>query len=166
MRAKSFSGMNCSVAGALEAIGDRWGFLILRDLLLGLSRYDEFQTSTGIPAQTLATRLKQLEAADLVTRRRYQDHPPRDEYVLTDKGRDLWTVVTALREWGDKWDAHAGTEGPPLDLVRRDSGTRLRLALVDEKTGMQASPKEAEAVLGPGGDALMAFRLKTALKRR
>ena len=101
-----------------------------------------------------------------MTRRRYQDHPPRDEYVLTDKGRDLWKVVTALREWGDKWGAHAGKDGPPLDLVRRGSGIRLHLALVDEESGVQAPPQEAEAVLGPGGDDLMAFRLKAGSKRR
>src|SRR5580658_6873806 len=103
--------MACSIAGALEAVGDRWGFLLMRDLILGLSRYDEFKDSMEIPAQTLAQRLKHFESAGLVVRRRYQAQPPRDEYKLTRKGRDFWVVLTALREWGDRWRMHA-VEGP------------------------------------------------------
>jgi len=80
MKAKSFSGMRCSIAGALELIGDRWALLIIRDLSLGLSRYDDLRTSTGIPAATLAARLKHLAASGIVERVRYQERPPRDEY--------------------------------------------------------------------------------------
>src|SRR4051794_5427449 len=98
--------MACSVAGALEAIGDRWGFLLVRDLALGLSRYDELRRSTGIPAQTLAQRLRHLEEAGLVERRPYQERPRRDEYLLTARGRDLWIAVTALCDWGDRWGLH------------------------------------------------------------
>lgn len=76
MRAKSFAGMTCSVAGALEAIGDRWAVLLLRDLALGLSKYDELQASTGMPNTTLSSRLKHLESTGLVERRPYQDNPP------------------------------------------------------------------------------------------
>lgn len=158
MRSKSFSGMTCSIAGALEAVGDRWGFLLLRDLLLGLSRYDEFLASTGIPAQTLADRLRHLEASGLVIRRPYQERPPRDEYALTPKGRDFWVTVNALREWGDRWGAH-GAEGPPLELIDVGSGRRLRLALVDAGTGACVAPERAVARAGPGADALVAYRL-------
>lgn len=159
MRAKSFAGMNCSIAGALEAVGDRWGFLLLRDMLFGLSRYDEFRQSSGIPAQTLATRLRQLEEAGLVARSRYQERPPRDAYALTAKGRDLWKVMTALREWGDRWEAH-GAPGTPVELIDRDSGHRLRLALVDAETGQPVPASHATTVAGPGADAQMELRLK------
>jgi DNA-binding HxlR family transcriptional regulator len=165
MRAKSFSGMACSIAGALEAVGDRWGFLLMRDLTLGLSRYDEFQVSTGIPAQTLADRLRHLETTGLVIRRRYQQRPPRDEYALTPKGRDFWVVLTALREWGDRWGAH-GVAGPPVELVDRRTGHPLKLALVDKETGTAAQKQWAVMRNGPGADALTDFRLSRPASRR
>src|SRR5699024_559430 len=105
MKTKSFAGMRCSVAGTLEIIGDRWTLLLLRDFSFGLSRYDEFRNSCGIPTTTLSKRLSSLEAHGIVARSRYSERPPRDEYRLTEKGRDLWKVLTALREWGDRWDA-------------------------------------------------------------
>src|SRR3546814_5819858 len=77
----------------------------LRDLSLGLSRYDAFRASTGIPAATLASRLRHLTDHGIVERVRYQERPARDAYRLTEKGRDLWRVSMALREWGDRWDA-------------------------------------------------------------
>ena len=77
--------MRCSIAGALELIGDRWSLLVIRDLSLGLRRYEDLRVSTGIPAATLAARLKHLEAKGIVERVRYQKRPPRDEYMLTVK---------------------------------------------------------------------------------
>ncbi len=94
MKAKSFAGMRCSVAGALEMIGDRWTLLLLRDLGMGLSRFDEFQSSTGIANTTLATRLRNLERNGIIARTRYLERPPRDAYHLTDKGRDFWNGET------------------------------------------------------------------------
>jgi DNA-binding HxlR family transcriptional regulator len=157
--------MACSIAGALEAVGDRWGFLLLRDLTLGLARYDEFQRSTGMPAQTLADRLRHLELSGLIVRRRYQERPPRDEYALTPKGRDFWRVLTALREWGDRWEAHAG-DGPPLELVDETTGHRAQLALVDVRTGEAIPAERLETRPGPGADALMEFRLSRSRARR
>lgn len=148
MRPKSFAGMRCSIAGALELIGDRWAFLLLRDLALGLHRYDDLRTSTGIPTTTLATRLKNLEAHGLVERVRYQDRPPRDEYRLTAKGRDLWKVTTALREWGDRWDATG--YGVPMQVVDCDSGREVRLALVDPETGRAVPRERVQLRPGPG----------------
>lgn len=151
MKSKSFAGMRCSVAGALEAIGDRWAILVLRDLAFGLSRYDELQASSGIPNTTLSTRLKHLEAKGLVERRAYQDNPPRHAYGLTEKGRDLWTVLTALREWGDRWDA-SGYGAPTIEVVDRETGRDLKLALVDPETG-RALPRERILYrAGPGAD--------------
>lgn len=151
MKSKSFAGMRCSVAGALEIIGDRWTFLLLRDLGLGLSRYDDFRKSCGIPTTTLSKRLQTLEAHDVVERIRYNERPPRHEYRLTEKGRDLWKVTTALREWGDRWDA-SGFGAPTVELVDRETGNELRLALVDPETG-QAVPRDRISLRpGPGAD--------------
>jgi DNA-binding HxlR family transcriptional regulator len=154
MKPKSFSGMRCSMAGALELIGDRWAFLIIRDLSLGLRRYDDLRTSTGIPAATLSARLKHLAAAGIVERARYQDNPPRDEYLLTAKGRDLWKVSLALREWGDRWDA-SGYGQPALETIDRKTGRKLVLALVDAETGMSVSMDRVHLRPGPGADDAM-----------
>ncbi len=155
MRAKSFAGMTCSVAGALEAIGDRWAVLLLRDLALGLSRYDDLQASTDMPTTTLSTRLKHLEGAGLVARRPYQDNPPRFEYRLTEKGRDLWKVTTALREWGDRWNTN-GLGAPTIEMVDARSGRPVVLALVDAETG-EPVPRE-RARLRPGPAASPAVK--------
>ena len=88
MKSKSFDGMVCSIARALETIGDRWAILILRDLSMGLSRYEDLRQSSGITHATLSDRLKHLEENDLIERRQYQSNPERHEYVLTRKGRD------------------------------------------------------------------------------
>jgi DNA-binding HxlR family transcriptional regulator len=95
---------NCPVARSLEIVGDRWTFLILRDLLLdGSGKFQELQASlTGISPNTLSARLKKLEKHGMLERRFYGEHPPRAEYVLTKKGRELGPVVKALREWGAK----------------------------------------------------------------
>lgn len=161
MKAKSFAGMRCSIAGALELIGDRWALLVIRDLFLGLRRYDDLRTSTGIPAATLAARLKHLMASGIVERVRYHDRPPRDEYRLTAKGRDLWKVSIALREWGDQWDA-SGFGAPPVQTVDRDTGRLLTLALVDAETGTVVAPERARIRPGPGADDTIGRLLEPA----
>src|SRR5258707_14656422 len=115
MKSKSFEGMVCSIAGVLEAVGDRWAVLILRDLSLGLSRYEDLRRSTDVTNATLSDRLKQLEENELVERRRYQVNPERYEDVLTAKGRDIILVIQALAQVGGKW-AVSGDAGPPLKL--------------------------------------------------
>src|SRR3546814_3791101 len=125
MKPKSFIGMRCSIAGALELIGDRWTLLLIRDLSLGLRRYDDLRASTGIPAATLASRLNHLVEHGIVGRARHQERPPRDEYRLTAKGRDLWKVSVALREWGDRWAA-TGFGGPSVEMVDDRQSTSLK----------------------------------------
>lgn len=164
MKTKSFAGMRCSVAGALEIIGDRWTLLLLRDLALGLSRYEDFRNSTGIPTTTLSKRLQSLEAHGIVERSRYNERPPRDEYRLTEKGRDLWKITTALREWGDRWDA-SGYGAPTVEVVDRETGHELRLALVDPKTGYVVPRDRIRIRPGPGADAHTHAMLKPAAGR-
>jgi DNA-binding HxlR family transcriptional regulator len=83
-------------------VGERWSLLILRELGFGVHRFQDIQVNTGAPRETLALRLRKLEETGVIERRRYSEHPPRDEYVLTDAGRDLSPVLTALREWGER----------------------------------------------------------------
>ena len=161
MKAKSFAGMRCSIAGALELIGDRWALLVIRDLSFGLSRYDDLRASTGIPAATLAARLKHLAETGIVERMRYQDRPPRYEYRLTAKGRDLWPVTVALREWGDRWDA-SGIGVPSVLTVDRLTGRPLSLALVEAETGRQVSLDRVALIPGPGADESTRLLLSAA----
>lgn len=93
----------CPIASALDIMGDKWTLLVIRDLFLGKHRYGEFQASPeAIPTNILAERLKRLEAGGLVVKAYYQDHPPRAEYYLTQRGADLGPVLCAMREWGRK----------------------------------------------------------------
>ena len=145
----------------MELIGDRWALLIIRDVSLGLRRFDDLQASTGIPAATLASRLKHLAASGIVERARYQERPPRDEYRLTAKGRDLWKVNLALREWGDRWDA-TGFGAPTVETVDRATGRPLELALVDADTGERVPPHRAALRPGPGANDRIRRLLETS----
>jgi DNA-binding HxlR family transcriptional regulator len=158
MRSKSFEGMACSIAGVLEAIGDRWAVLILRDLSLGLSRYEDLRRSTDVTNATLSDRLKHLEDHVLVERRRYQVNPERYEYVLTSKGRDAILVLQALAQVGDKW-AVSGNTGPPLKFVDRKTGHTVKLAMVDKETGQRVRAQDLSPQEGPGADELVRWRL-------
>jgi len=101
-------GLDCPVARTLDIVGERWATLILRDLfLLGPRKFQDFEASlSGISPNTLSARLKRLETVGIVTRKFYEEHPPRAEYVLTPKGRELGPVLKSLRAWGEK---HTGT---------------------------------------------------------
>lgn len=102
----------CSVARTLEVVGEKWTLLALRELMLGVHRFDEIAGFTGAPRDILTTRLRKLEENGLIERRPYQERPLRFDYHLTELGRSLTPVVTILREWGD---THlAGADGPPI----------------------------------------------------
>ena len=92
----------CSIADALEVVGERWSLLVLREISFGVHRFTDIQVNTGAPRETLALRLRKLEEAGVIERRQYSDHPPRDEYLLTPAGRELTPVLTVLREWGER----------------------------------------------------------------
>lgn len=158
MRSKSFEGMACSIATTLEAVGDRWALLVLRDLMLGLSRYDDLKKSTGITNATLADRLRQLEQSGLVERRLYQSGPDRHEYLLTAKGRDLSLVMQALAQVGDQWRLQEQA-GAPLQFVRAQSGQPVQLALVEKESGRPVPMAELRVQAGPGADDLVRWRL-------
>ena len=92
----------CPIADALDIVGERWTLLVLRELAFGVSRFKEIQVNTGAPRETLSLRLRKLEEYRLIERRQYCEHPPRDEYVLTQAGQDLQPVLRSLRQWGER----------------------------------------------------------------
>jgi len=140
--------MNCSVAQCLEVVGEWWSLLIMRDAFLGVRRFDDFQARLGISRSVLNQRLSRLVEAGVLERVRYSDHPPRDEYRLTDSGRDLWPVVTAMRQWGDKW---AAPDGPPVRIVHTACGRVSRAVFTCSHCGEVLSARAVRAVPGPGG---------------
>lgn len=138
MQKKSFEGMECPIARSLERVGEWWSILIIRDALNGATRFDDFRKSLGIAPNMLTRRLNALVEAGLLERRRYQERPPRDEYVLTDRGRDFRHVTLALMAWGNR---HFAPEGPAVHLVDRETGRVADPVLVDRLTG--------EPLIGP-----------------
>lgn len=149
MRRTSFEEMRCSVAQALEVVGEWWTLLIVRDLLMGVTRFDTLQERLGISRNILADRLETLVGNGVVEKVPYQDHPVRYDYRLTSKGRDLWTVVTALREWGDRWIA---PDGPPAEMVHRTCG---HVTHVDHRCDRCGEPLAGSITMtaGPGAGA-------------
>jgi DNA-binding HxlR family transcriptional regulator len=111
----------CSIAGALEVIGDRWSLLAIRELFYGVHRFNELAANTGAPRDILTARLRKLEDLGVVERREYSSHPPRYEYLLTESGRDLSPVLQSLKRWGDE---HV-TEGPLPVVFEHDCGHDL-----------------------------------------
>jgi DNA-binding HxlR family transcriptional regulator len=103
-------GRPCSIAIALELVGDRWALLAVREVMFGNHRFSEIARNTAAPRDRLAARLKALVAAGILERRQYQSSPPRHDYHLTAAGRELEPVMHALRAWGDKWAA----DEPPM----------------------------------------------------
>ena len=112
MQRKSFADMTCPIARSLEHVGEWWSMLILRDAFGGTTRFDDFQRSLGIAPNMLARRLAALVDAGLLERRPYSERPPRDEYVLTERGRDFKPVLTALVVFGRKHFAAPGRTAP------------------------------------------------------
>jgi DNA-binding HxlR family transcriptional regulator len=94
---------DCGIADALDLVGDRWSLLILRELRFGVHRFNDIRTNTGAPRETLTARLRKLEDAGIIERRRYSEHPPRDEYVLAEAGEAISPILKALRSWGERY---------------------------------------------------------------
>jgi DNA-binding HxlR family transcriptional regulator len=122
----------------MAEVGDSWRILILRDALNGLRRFDEFQANLGIASNILAQRLSALVDDGLLERLRYQQRPPRYEYVPTAKARDLWPLFVVLIRWGTKW---LSPEGPTVQLIDRISGQPVDYMIVERSTGEPLRPK-------------------------
>lgn len=118
-RRTDLSAMPCSIARTLEVVGDHWTLLIIRDAFYGLRRFEDFQRDLGIARNILTDRLNRLVDHGVFERHLYEQHPPRHEYRLSDKGRDLLPVVLAMMSWGDRWETD---NGPPVTLTHTSCG--------------------------------------------
>jgi len=145
MLKRTYEGQTCSIARALELVGERWTLLIIRDAFLGLRRFDQFQDSLGVARNVLTNRLNRLVEEGILERTAYSERPPRFEYRLTEKGRDLGVALLALMQWGDR---HL-SEKPPRIARRRSDRGRITAALVARDDSV-VRPAEVEIVAGPG----------------
>jgi len=162
MQRKSFGNMQCPIARSLERVGEWWSILILRDAFHGLTQFDQFQKSLGIAPNMLARRLNALVEGGLLERRRYSERPPRDEYLLTERGRDFRPVLWALLAWGNR---HFAPEGASVVLVDAETGKPADPVLVDRATGKVISPEDFRSVAGPAADPATRARLAGRLSR-
>jgi DNA-binding HxlR family transcriptional regulator len=147
MQRSTFREMNCSVAQCLEVVGEWWSMLIIRDAFLGIRRFDDFQARLGISRNILNQRLTHLVEEGVLERVPYQEHPLRFEYRLTEQGRDLWPVLTAMRQWGDRW---AAPDGPPLLLEHRSCGKIIEAVPTCSMCGEDLDSRNVVARPGPG----------------
>jgi DNA-binding HxlR family transcriptional regulator len=147
MRRTSFEDMNCSVAQCLEVVGEWWSLMVLRDVFLGVTRFDDLRGRLGISRNVLTDRLEHLVAHGVLERVPYQQHPVRYDYQLTEKGIDLWSVLTAMRQWGDRY---AAPDGPPLELVHKGCGAHVQVVETCSNCGEALHARDVRAVPGPG----------------
>ncbi|MEV6057999.1 helix-turn-helix domain-containing protein [Streptomyces sp. NPDC052107] len=147
MKRTSFANWPCSVARTLDLLGDPWTPLVVREAFYGIRRFDEFQQELGIARNTLTDRLRRLVDEGVLEKRLYETEPPRYDYVLTEKGRDLFTVLATMSRWGDRW--LAGDEGVPVvfhhDACDHDTTAEVvcsvcRRPLAAQETSMRMGP--------------------------
>ncbi len=141
-----YPGQECSIARSLEVVGERWSLLIIRDVLRGRRRFDRIQQSLGVARNVLTKRLGRLLEAGILEKRRYQDAPARYEYFLTRKGLDLWPVLMAYLEWGDKY---CEPDGPPRLIVHKNCGGEVDGRRICQKCGAHLEVRDAESIPGP-----------------
>ncbi|MGW4353001.1 winged helix-turn-helix transcriptional regulator [Nocardia sp. NPDC004582] len=147
MRRTSFEDMNCSIAQCLEVVGEWWTLLIVRDALFGVTRFDDFRSRLGIARNVLTQRLEHLVEQGVLEKTPYQDNPVRYDYRLTGKGRALWTILAAMRQWGDEW---AAPDGPPIEAVHTGCGHTMTVQPACSECGAPVASKDLRLRLGPG----------------
>ena len=145
---RDYPGQVCSIARALEVVGERWTLLILRDAVLGLTRFEDFQESLGIASNTLTSRLKLLCDEEVLDRVPDPQRPGRPKYILTAKGRELGPALIVLLKWGDR---HYPTpDGPPRLALHAACGGSVGPALRCDRCGQPVTPGEIDLQPGPG----------------
>jgi DNA-binding HxlR family transcriptional regulator len=148
---RDYPALDCSVAKALEVIGERWSLLIVRSVMHGNRRFGEMQESLGIARNVLSARLQRLVDEEILERRAYQESPPRYEYFLTQKGLDLWPALIALLNWGDRYSPDP--EGPRRLIVHKECGGTVSERGICESCGKLLTARDAKQVPGPGAKA-------------
>jgi DNA-binding HxlR family transcriptional regulator len=148
MGRKRFADMNCGIAQALEAFGDWWTLLVVRDAFFGARRFGDFERSLGIAKNILADRLERLVAHEIFAKVPAEDAAGRFEYRLTEKGEALLPVLTALRDWSDEWVFGKGRE--PVIVKDRRTNRRIAKLAVTDADGRALSRRDLRTVAGPG----------------
>ncbi|MFF1713483.1 winged helix-turn-helix transcriptional regulator [Streptomyces sp. NPDC058268] len=151
------SDVACSIARATDVFSDAWTALIMRDVLVGIRRFDELAEDLGLSRKVLAARLARLVEEGVLTRERYQDSPPREEYVATEKGQELYPVLLALMAWGDKW--YAGPAGPPAKVRHDACGHVTTPVMACEACREPLTVADTTQLPGPGGKVGTGTRL-------
>ena len=157
MRRTSFAEFPCSLARGLDLIGDWWTPLIIRDVYIGLGRFEELVENLGVSRNLLTTRLKSLEENGIIERKAYQSRPLRHEYVLTQAGREFVPVILALTAWGDRWAQPS--EGAPLLFQHTACGQVFNPEIRCSACGSSVSADEVRLLPGPGGRSARGTRL-------
>lgn len=145
---RDYPQQQCSLARALEVVGERWSLLIVRDVFAGVRRFEDIHRSLGVARNILQSRLERLCEEGVLERRPYAGR--RVEYHLTDKGRSLWPALMTLLGWGDRYYAPGG---PPRVFEHRDCGGQMDERLTCRKCGAVLGPSEVEMRWGPGSSA-------------
>jgi DNA-binding HxlR family transcriptional regulator len=158
---KDYPDQDCSLARALELLGERWTMLVVRDAFYGVRRYNDFLVHLDIPRAVLAERLGALTSAGVLEKRTYQESPRRDEYVLTERGRELWPALHVLSRWGER---HLGGD-PKRLFVHASCGTRLDPLGHCPACERSVDPTEIEMRPGPGADPKRTDRVSLALRQ-
>ena len=147
MRRKSPEKANCPIARSLERVGEWWSILILRDALHGYTRFEEFRESLGVAPNILTTRLARLVEDGFLERRQYREHPPRYEYVPTQRGRDFRPVLLSLMAFGNQ---HFAPEGAMVEVVNTKTGKAADIGVFDRATGLPIAAPDYAHGAGPG----------------
>lgn len=153
----------CPIARSLARIGDGWTMMILRDAFSGLTRFDEFLKSCNIAPNILSRRLKEMAEDGLLCRVAYSTAPPRYEYHLTDKSRELHPLMLILAAWGNRYYVEGQPKLQPVDTA---SGRAIAAIMVDKESGHPLTADRYEIVPGPGAGALLRYRYDYIRQKR
>jgi DNA-binding HxlR family transcriptional regulator len=148
MQRTSFADMACSIARALDIAGEPWSPLIIRDVYVGITRFDELQRDLGISRKVLTQRLNWLVERGMLERRPYSTHPPRSEYALTPMGLEFCDILLVMTAWGDRWTA--GQEGPPALHRHQACGEITHVHLACDHCGQALTAADVTVEAGPG----------------
>ena len=150
MQRTAFGAMACSIARTMDVVGEPWSPLILRNIYMGVSRFDQLQQSLGMSRKVLAERLRWLTETGVLERREYSARPPRHEYMLTGKGLELFEVLMVMVAWGDKWLASQAAAGAvPASHLRPDQPRRAALLRMRPADAGHRHRRAARPRLGP-----------------
>jgi DNA-binding HxlR family transcriptional regulator len=161
MLPSTYESQNCAIARALEIIGERWTVLVVRDALLGIRRFEDFQARLGVSRAVLSDRLGQLVEHGVMERVRYQQRPDRYEYVLTERGQALWPAISALSQWGTTFMEN----GSPRQFRHHGCGGSVRAAVHCEECGAELTASEIVTFPTPGAPVSRASAVAEPVRR-